>query len=147
MKARRVLAAAVLTCALTGLAACGGDDDDSASTEAAGADSESEPEPESGSKAKKDSKIERYCELSEELDNIEEPAEAETEEELAQTMKDFLSDHKDLIEDITAAAPDEIKADIEKAFDALRRIGEGDMAAASEFDPDKVDAFNEENCS
>jgi hypothetical protein len=106
-------------------AACGGDDDSSASGPS----------------------VERYCALSKQLEAIEDDSEdVETEDQLAMAMDKFLEANDGLIDDMRAAAPDEISAELEKAFEALEKMGKGDFAAMDGVDTKKIDDFNAENC-
>jgi hypothetical protein len=141
----RPFAALIVALALgVPLAACGDDEDDNGNGEqVAGAD------------------LERYCELSNDLDQAgtEQFSQLEndpnaTDADFEALERQFIAEHEAEIDELPEVAPDEIAADVEILIAQLRgraEPGEGPAegdtdeaeAAAAE---ERVNRFEEENC-
>ena len=132
-----------------GLGGCGDDDD--------GGDAASEETTEETSAASGDAAtptggdIEKYCELSASLDaSFPENADADTEEELAEILKQHFEEHEGEYQDIVKAAPDEIEEEAAKAVEIMQRVADGDMTALQDPAFDEVantlDEFDTTHC-
>lgn len=99
--------------------------------------------------------VDRYCELTAELDAAGseffadlEADESATDEDYAQAEADFIEAHQDDFDEILEAAPEEIRADLEVLLDAQDRRAEGDNeppAGADEAEERILD-FEAESC-
>jgi len=111
-----------------GLAGCGGDD---------------------GGEAASGSSVERYCEVSAKLDEASDrliSTEADTPEEITKGFAQLFEDFGQDLQDLVAAAPAEIKADVAKGVDAFRKASEGDFSAMESFDETRISDFDAKNC-
>ena len=102
--------------------------------------------------------VDRYCELTGELDAAGEEAFAAleqdpdaTEEDFAAAEAAFFAEHEDDLAELAEAAPAEIRADAEVLLDAQRRFAEGESREAVESAEvqeadEQVNAFEEEHC-
>lgn len=138
-RAQACATALVLALAASSFLAIGcGDDENGAGEDVAGPD------------------LERYCELSAELDRAGEEAFRDLENDPQATAEDFKAAERDLVEDneeqldeIVQAAPEEISQDAETLQASLRAraglggdVDEAEAAAAEK----RVQAFDKENC-
>lgn len=140
---RYPLAAVLFAAAALALGACGGDEATSSTTGTA--EVASHPD------------LDRYCELVTELDqnsadvfNALGASGVPTNEQLAAAQLQVLEDNADLIDELTAAAPAEIRDDFDLSLESARKRAE--EADASEPPTDVAEAnvrllkFRRENC-
>ncbi len=129
---------AVLAAATLVLAACGGDD-------------------ETGTTAASRPDLERYCEVVAELDrssaaifNEIEQGGVPSNEELAAAQLRVLEENEDLIAELEAVAPDEIRADVELSIESARdRAEAGDASQPPKEVADagiRLQEFRRDNC-
>lgn len=120
---RRTATTLALTAALLASGACGDDDDGGSAS------------------------VGRYCDLAGRLDDITDDIETgDTAEELSAAVERVLDDNRELLDDLEDAAPDDIKAEVEEAIDAMEKAAGGDLEAVEAVDSDKLDKFEQENC-
>jgi hypothetical protein len=74
------------------------------------------------------------------------PKDAEPEQFIAQ-MSESMRKNNDYFNELLAAAPTEIKADVEKAIAALQRVAGGDITAYDGLDLTKADEWEESHCN
>lgn len=74
------------------------------------------------------------------------PKDAEPEQFTAQ-MSDSLAKNTDYFNELLKVAPDEIKADVEKAISTLQRVAGGDISAYDGLDLSKADEWEEAHCN
>lgn len=124
----KVLAVAVGVAALVGLAGCdGGGDSDSAALTA----SES-----------------KYCSLVKQFKSKLPAVPKDSEpQEFTSLMAESMAKNAKYFEDLVKAAPDEIKANVEAAITALRRVATGDITAYEGLDLTKADQWEEDHCN
>jgi hypothetical protein len=131
--------ALLLALVASGLLAIGCDDDDNGEDDdAAGPD------------------VERYCQLTAELDRAGEEAfqgleqdPQATEEDFEAAEKEFVESHQAQLDEVEQVAPEEISQDVETLSNALRaRAGLGpEVDEAEEAAADKrVQGFEQQNC-
>ncbi|HET9769618.1 MAG TPA: hypothetical protein VFS16_01925 [Acidimicrobiia bacterium] len=114
---------------LLGLAGCDGDDDGGGS----GALTASER---------------RYCSLVKQFkDRTPDFPENVEPEQFAAIMSKSVEENAEYFEDLVAAAPAEIKPDVEGAVAALRRVATGDITAYDGLDLTKADLWEESHCN
>lgn len=144
--------AAVAAVGILVAAGCGGDDGDE---EADGAGSDETTEETSDEAASGDADLTAYCEAALAIETVEEPEvdfETATPEEQAAALRTYASETlRPLADDVVAAAPDEVSADVEVLSGAVDRMAEtGDFAVFDEPDvaaaSESVHAFDLENC-
>lgn len=122
--------------AMLALGACGNDDGDDAQVS-------------SGD-------VERYCELTKQLDEAGSEAfdqleddEQATDEDFARAMEEFNEAHADEFQELRRVAPEEIRSDVKRMLDGIQAGAHAeeqpdeDLAEAEE----RVQAFEEDNCS
>lgn len=73
------------------------------------------------------------------------PKDAEPEQ-FAAIMSKSVTDNAQYFEDLVAAAPAEIKADVEAAIAAFRRAATGDITAYDGLNLAKADQWEEDHC-
>lgn len=100
--------------------------------------------------------VERYCEVSRELDEAGtdhfealEADETATEDDFAEAERQFVEDNEEEIDELIESAPEEIRGDVETFVEAMRsgelsaEGGPPEDAVAAEED---IVAFEEANC-
>ena len=95
------------------------------------------------------SNVERYCEVTAELDTASDKlinSEADTPEEIKKGFVDLFAGHGDEFEDLVEAAPAEIKAEVALGIEAFRKAADGDFSAMERFDDSKISDFDAKNC-
>lgn len=152
---RKVISVLVTAIVALGLGGCGDDDDDASSTETTAA-SDSTTEDTDGEEGEAAATptggdLDRYCELSASLDeSFPEDADADTEEELAEVLKQHFDEHEGDYDEIVKAAPDDIEEEAAKAVEILRRVADGDLSALEDPAFDQVastlDEFDTTHC-
>ena len=145
-RTRRIFALSMVVVLAMGLAACGDDDDED--TTASGSGSETE-EAAGGD-------VEKYCDATVRIETVPEPDidfESLTPEQQAAEAKKFAKeDLRPIADEIVAATPEEIKADVAILNNAVKEIEEtGDFESAFgseevEAASDRVHEFDLENC-
>ncbi len=116
---------------LGALAGCGGDGGD-------------------GANAATGSGADRYCKVTDQLDEASDrliSAEADTPEKVQAGFARLFEDFGRELDDLVAAAPAEIKADVAKGVEAFRKAADGDFSALKSFDDSKISDFDAKNCS
>lgn len=90
----------------------------------------------------------KYCSLVKEFGSRmpSVPKDAEPELFTAQ-MSDSLEKNREYFDELIKVAPDEIKADVEKAITTLQRVAGGDITAYEGLDLTKADQWEENNCN
>lgn len=68
-------------------------------------------------------------------------------EQFTAIMSKAVEDNKKYYEDLVAAAPSEIKGDVEAAVAALRRVATGDITAYEGLNLAKADQWEEDHCN
>ena len=173
---RRLLVPFVLAALLFG-AACGNDDepeetslseeadqdateDEAADDEASTSDDEATTDDGADDGATDDAPAaegaERFCQISQELEDVEDPTEElgenATPEEIEQALRDSFRELGGSIGELRDAAPEEIRADVDTLIDAIQRFIEGgtleELSADTEVTAasDRLDQFEQENC-
>lgn len=89
----------------------------------------------------------KYCSLVKQFKSRtpDFPKDAEPEQ-FAAIMSKSVADNAEYFADLVAAAPAEIKADVEAAVAALRRVATGDITAYDGLDLTKADQWEETHC-
>ena len=157
----RLLARLLVALALVAGAACGGDDDEEATASGSGSETtettgDAGEDGAEGEEASGDGDIEAYCAKTLEIETLPEPEvdfETASPEEQAEAVKAYAAEEMTPIaEEIRAAAPEEVAADIEVLVGAVEELTEtGDFEAvfgtpAVEEASDNAHAFDLENC-
>ncbi|MCI0545431.1 MAG: hypothetical protein L0Z49_13475, partial [Actinobacteria bacterium] len=68
-------------------------------------------------------------------------------QEFTSLMAESMAKNAKYFEDLVKAAPDEIKANVEAAITALRRVATGDITAYEGLDLTKADQWEEDHCN
>lgn len=112
--------------------ACGDDGNDASGGDAAGGD------------------LDRYCEISSELDKRGEKAFEEAPDDASEVdvLKKFFADNDELFDELREVAPEEVRNDIETVYKANQDFIAGDESAAEKAEPadDRLTDYNEKNC-
>jgi hypothetical protein len=162
---RKTISVLITAVVALGLGGCGGDDDDGGeasaedSTETTSAASDDTGTEDTGgdegegeaAATPTGGDLDKYCELSASLDeSFPEDADADTEEELAEILKQHFDEHEGEYDEIVKAAPDDIEEEAAKAVDILRRVADGDLTALQDPAFDQVastlDEFDTAHC-
>jgi hypothetical protein len=90
----------------------------------------------------------RYCSLVKQFkDRTPTFPENVEPEQFTAIMSKSVEDNAEYFEDLVAAAPAEIKADVEGAVAALRRVATGDITAYDGLDLTEADRWEEAHCN
>lgn len=100
--------------------------------------------------------VERYCELSQQLDRVgEQELDVDFEsatpdpETVQAEFSDFVAAQDDRLDELQRVAPEEISDDVDTLVEALREIGDtGDLSAFAEVSDaeERITQFEQEQC-
>ncbi len=90
----------------------------------------------------------KYCTLVKQFKSRMPTVSREAEpQEFAAAMGQSMARNQQYFEDLLEAAPGEIKADVDKALAALRRVAAGDITAYDGLDLTRADQWEEDHCN
>jgi hypothetical protein len=90
----------------------------------------------------------KYCSLVKQFkDRMPTVGKDAEPEEFSAQMSDSLARNQQYFNDLIAAAPSEIRPDVEKAIGVLQRVGTGDITAYDGLDLTKADQWEEDHCN